>query len=72
MIKPMNKNTPNQDYMNLRLAAECYGVAYRTMHNWVMTRQIPSYKLLGKRLVKKTDIDAMIERTAPVNELVRL
>ncbi len=52
----------NKDYLTIREAASYCGVSVRQFHRRINESQIPSTYFMGKRLFRRDDLKAAIEK----------
>lgn len=53
----------HEDYISTGEAAKMIGVSYRTLQRYIEKNVIPSVKVGGKRLIKRSDIEKLFKGT---------
>lgn len=57
------ENSLEDDLLTRKQAADLLGVSMPTLHSYINKKWLPSYKLAGKRFLKKSDITKALDKT---------
>lgn len=60
----LKENSLEEDLLTRKQAADLLGVSLPTLHSYINKKWLPSYKLAGKRFLKKSDIITALNKNA--------